>query len=166
MRDEPIIQFGIIGRQRHNQRNLHQFRRLQHHETQIDPALRPHADCAEKFDIKQQHDANGIGGPSGEVPKPDRHQAHPKHRSKADEIAVHLRLCPAGKIAPRNGIQHQPAQRGNGANHQNQRPVKMQKLCQTRWRSGGAIFKKAHRNPFRFWLGLGCPVCQSAGTIR
>ena len=84
-------QLRIEARERHDDRDLHQFGGLQVHEAQVEPALAAAADKAEQFDRDQQDQHADIGEVREILENPER-QAPDDHRD-GQEDEESARLC-------------------------------------------------------------------------
>ena len=119
----------VIGRQHHHQRDLHQFGRLQPQRTEVDPALRAHADGAHHLDQNEKPECPKIGKPRHRPPEPDRHHGDDHHRHHTHHKPLHLRFGPAPGLASGDRGQHQKADAGHSGQQQHQRPVHIKNLA-------------------------------------
>ncbi len=112
-----------IARQRQHQRDLHDLGGLDLDETEIDPALRAHADLALDLDEDQQEKAEqiekiGVAQPELEVEDRD-HQ----HQQQPGGEARHLARHPGIDIAVGRGIEHREADAGDHRQEQDEPPA-------------------------------------------
>ncbi len=117
-----------IARQRQDQRDLHQLRRLQLDEAEIDPALCPHADRAAHLDGDEQGEGDGEDDVGAAQPEADIDQGDTDHQADGNGKAHHLARRPGLHIAIGRRIEHGEAEAGDRREQQQQPPIEAPQL--------------------------------------
>ena len=163
-RDLFHVQPVVIGREEHDERDLHHLGRLQAHRPEIQPALRALAHIAEKLHRDQQQKRAEIDHGGNVAPEPDRDKADDEHRHHPQDEALHLRFGPDLDPPARDGIKHEEAKAGDGGQQQGQWPVDEQHLAQARGDGLDVVLKITHARLCPLPSGGGS--CISCNSLR
>ena len=127
------------GRQAKRQHNFHQFRWLQLHRPDINPALRALADIAMKQHEHQQAERHRIAHPGEAQDDPDINEGDAQHDHQTESEAQRVLLCIGIRIATARGPQCDIANGGNAPQQQHKKPRHAPKLGN---QSSAATFRK------------------------
>ena len=121
-----------VAGQRHDQRHLHQLRRLQLDDAEIEPALGALVDLAQHVDGSQHGQDRAVEQVGQAEPDPQVDQGHGHHDRQADR-QPHAVLPGPGRVRAAAGrVEHGVADQPDHQQQRHQRPVQLPQLLAQR----------------------------------
>ena len=124
---EPVQGDAVeIARESQHQPDLHELRRLQLDDAEVDPALCAHDRRAEQFHADQQGEGEAVNRVRRAQPEADVDHGNGEHHDEARAEPDHLARRPRFGGTARGRNQHPDADRADGADEDDQEPVELE----------------------------------------